>query len=550
MINTNDISDEYAGAYLVYARRSTDDARNQQNTIEYQREACLRYVKENGLQVASMDIDGLCVAGVVEERHSGYKTEPVQITSDGKAVISIERPKFQRLVQLLNARAIRGIVCLSWDRLSRNEQDKVIIKDLLARGIDIRFVQAEYERSSVGSLRIDLDAMISENRSRVDSEKIRCTNAKIREQGRCLYRTPIGYLDYGTDNKPIDPERGPVVKELFETFATGQWTLPELTRLAAERGLRTKPRRRKRTPHEMLTLDAGELPSIMRPISRNGIESMLRNPFYVGKLRHLGLLIDGVHQPLVSADLFFRVQKELQQRGRAHEIVRAEFASYRGLLRCVCGRAWSPYKKKGNTYYLINCLGECSNQKRNLSERTLDGSVEGVLGRLSVSRLEAERLAKSANGARSEMHRRAESERVSRGRKRKKLQAELEYLKQNRLSLLQCGALRPEDVREETMRIERELEQLQRDRVGLADGREATEMSLTLFELMKLAKDSYKHALDIEKRRLTRSLFLELILKDGNVTKVRGKRPFDMLLKTGDILTGGPDGTRTRNFPD
>jgi len=94
---------------------------------------------------------------------------------------------------------------------------------------------------------MDIDGMFAAHYSRVISEKVKNAQRKLRIEGRCLYFTPIGYLDKGSDNKPLDPERAPIVKRVFELYSTGDWSFAQLGKWAAKQGLTTKPVRRKRT---------------------------------------------------------------------------------------------------------------------------------------------------------------------------------------------------------------------------------------------------------------------------------------------------------------
>jgi DNA invertase Pin-like site-specific DNA recombinase len=110
---------------------------------------------------------------------------------------AIERPKFQRLMQLLDKGIYKGVICLCWDRISRNEHDGIIIKRLMDNGVDFRFVQVTYDKTSSGALHRDIDGMFSQHYSRVISEKVRDTFKKFRQDGRCLGPAPIGYLVAG-----------------------------------------------------------------------------------------------------------------------------------------------------------------------------------------------------------------------------------------------------------------------------------------------------------------------------------------------------------------
>ncbi|PIR05504.1 hypothetical protein COV56_02700, partial [Candidatus Kuenenbacteria bacterium CG11_big_fil_rev_8_21_14_0_20_37_9] len=212
---------KYSDKYLVYARKSTDDAENQKNSIDYQRNQSLNFAIGYQLDIADYTLNGFCKNGIIEEKHSAFKQkENIAINKDGMVTYRIERPKFQILVQKLISGEFKGVICLCWDRISRNNRDGVVVKNLIEMGIDIKFVQANYDKSSSGALHMDIDSMFSQHYSEVISEKVKNTFEKLRSEGKCVYPAPIGYLDKGSDNKPIDPDRAPIVKRLFELYAT------------------------------------------------------------------------------------------------------------------------------------------------------------------------------------------------------------------------------------------------------------------------------------------------------------------------------------------
>jgi DNA invertase Pin-like site-specific DNA recombinase len=211
-------SGKYHEYYLIYNRKSTDDAENQQNSISYQKSENMRLVLRDKLRIAPISLKGFCLEGMVTEKHSAFKTnEAITLTKNGQVQFAMERPKFQQLMYFLSKGFFKGIVVLSWDRASRNSRDEMIIRELMDRGIDFRFVNAKYDKSSAGELHKDIDAMVSKHRSRDTREKVLFTFRKLREDGVVTNRAPVGYLNQGDMyNKPFDPVRAPIIKDMFE----------------------------------------------------------------------------------------------------------------------------------------------------------------------------------------------------------------------------------------------------------------------------------------------------------------------------------------------
>lgn len=125
------LAGKYKEYYVIYSRKSTDDTNNQKNSLEYQHKQNFAYAKGHGLPIAPVTVPRLFTDGEVREKHSSFKENDGMIfNGDGTVTISIERPKFYRMVELLNAKLFKGVIFYCWDRASRNPTDSNIIKKL------------------------------------------------------------------------------------------------------------------------------------------------------------------------------------------------------------------------------------------------------------------------------------------------------------------------------------------------------------------------------------------------------------------------------------
>ena len=418
--------------YLIYARKSTDEPNNQKNSIAYQEGECSRYADNNHLKVTPLTIPEFSDDGIIRERHTAFKTDPVQISREGLVNYQIERPKFQSLITMLVDKEIAGVIVLCWDRICRNDQDAIVIKQLIAHGVDIRFVQTQYERTSSGALHMDIDDMFSRHYSRVISEKVKGTFGKLRTEGRCVYTSPIGYLDQGSDNKVLDPERAPMVKTIFEKYADGGWSINQLAKWANQQGLTTKPSRQHRTRKEMLAGEEVEYPQVARPVSRKTIEGMLSNPFYIGMLCAQGEWIPGMHPKLIDSQLFTKVQQVLKQRRVSVYYVDMPFFTYRGTIRCTCGRSYTPYEQKGINYYSSKCLEGCTNKKRNISESIINEAIQNILGQIHFTDEELAEIEKRMHQGIDTVAQKRNAELEALNNRRRTIYADLDYIKKNK----------------------------------------------------------------------------------------------------------------------
>lgn len=524
--------------YLIYARKSDESGDKQKNSVAYQVKECLRYAKQHKLTLAEQTIPGFVEEGIIRERHSAFKTQKIKVQSNGRIQYQIARPKFQQLVHLLNQKKLKGVIVLCWDRISRNEQDGMLVKQLIDSGVDIRFVWVEYSQSSSGHLHMDIDGMFAAHYSRVISEKVRASNEKIRAEGKCLYTAPLGYLDQGSSNKPLDPERAHLVKRLFELYVTGEWSIVQLTHWAHEQGLTSKPMRPKRTREEILQGADNQKDKICRPVGRVTIHSILRNPFYIGKIRNNGSFSEGNHQPLIDVALFNRVQRLLAQRCRTVHYTDQEFFRYRGLIRCSCGRSYSPYVKKGHTYYRARCHEDCLNPQPNLLEEEIDSAISRFLEDLPISDEDCQSIEARLLQNQDQIADKLQTERADRERRRIRIQEDLEYLRDHKVTLLRSDAYSPEEYRQECERLESNLSEIERELELPADLiAEIHHQAISTSELLKNARLWFDLALDKEKHGIVISVFSELVFKDRELAQVSLKKGFAALQKWRDVLS-------------
>lgn len=128
------------------------------------------------------------------------------------------------------------------------------------------------------------------------SERLRDNLLAAAKQGRHPGNLPLGYSypdEYGGIPSP-DPETAPLIREAFRRYDQGE----SLGRIAAY-------------------LNAAGLRSRRgRPVSRQMLHGMIRNPFYVGKVRLNLNEHPGLHQPLVEKELFDVVSAALKYKGK------------------------------------------------------------------------------------------------------------------------------------------------------------------------------------------------------------------------------------------
>jgi site-specific DNA recombinase len=147
----------------------------------------------------------------------------------------------------------------------------------------------------------------------------------------------------------VHPEEGPAVTELFNQYASGTATLSYLAGWLNDQGFRT------RNMHRLPGPD-GNLVSGPRLFTTASVRGILHNPFYTGQIRHKGKLLPGVHQILVSTEIYDTVQVIMKNNaGRSETLSIRPERHYllKGIVRCAyCGMPmWAQTYQSGHTFY-------------------------------------------------------------------------------------------------------------------------------------------------------------------------------------------------------
>jgi DNA invertase Pin-like site-specific DNA recombinase len=280
------------------------------------------------------------------------------------------RPVFSRMLAELRAGKAEGVIIHKLDRGTRNYRDWAEIDELIEGGIDVYVANDNLDlRSRGGRLAADVQIAVAVDYIRnLREEALKGIHGRLK-QGILPNAAGIGYLDRGAGKpKEIDPKKGPLVRRLFELYATGGFTLRELTAEAERLGLRNK---------------GGH------PLRLKDIQKILRNPFYAGVIRSRRFgLFSGAHEPLVTRARFDRVQEILSgrfvRRARNHEFL------FRRMVHCkTCGRSLIASERKGRAYYRCSTY-ECPTTS--LREDAIDTALRAELAAVRLTTKETDLL--------------------------------------------------------------------------------------------------------------------------------------------------------------
>jgi site-specific DNA recombinase len=318
-------------------------------SLEVQKEEITRYAEKHGLTISRW----------FEEKETAAKSG---------------RPIFNAIIRDLNDHKADGLIVHKIDRSARNFRDWAKIGELSDQGVAIHFVTESLDfQSRGGRLTADIQAVIASDYIRnLREEAIKGIRGRLK-QGLYPHMAPLGYLNQGGGVPKIpDPARAPLITDAFTLYGTGRFSIRSLCVEMDKRGLRSR---------------AGN------PLARTSMEQLLGNPFYCGviRIKKTGETFKGVHQPLISASLFRRVE-ELKS-GKYHKKVLHHFHIYRGLFLCAnCGNKLIAERQKIYVYYRChtkNCRTQC------VREEHIESGVQDAFDRIDITDRDFERLRSS-----------------------------------------------------------------------------------------------------------------------------------------------------------
>lgn len=376
---------------VLYCRKSSDSDDRQVQSLDDQETELRDFVKRvNGF--AQNSADQMEIVEIIKESCSAKN--------------SGERPLFNKMIDEAQKKKYDAILIWAPDRMTRNlgDMDKII---RLLEGHKIKHVLTQSNQTygnraiEKGMLQYCVVNAKMENDQKGENV-VRGLKRKIRD-GNWIGNARLGYLNFGNKKGQRwvdkDPERWEIIKQCWEMFATGAYSVPQIRDKAEELGLRSRPMRNKpegarvgiNTYYDMFwnvfylgkmfigkKEDVKLLPEL---------KTMLLNGEIEGEIFEDYVIVKGKHPPMISEEMFRRVQGILRERGLANHCTTAKFKDFvfAGLILCgACGHAVVTEEK---TKYKCTDCGtwftcssarptptDCKHCKKPLSRQALENS--------------------------------------------------------------------------------------------------------------------------------------------------------------------------------
>jgi site-specific DNA recombinase len=273
----------------IYTRKSSEEGLEQDfNSLHAQREACDAFIKS----------------------HAGEGWRMIKIAYDdgGFSGGTVERPALQRLLDDIGHGLVDVVVVYKVDRLTRSLADFAKMVELFdAHGVSFVSVTQQFNTTtSMGRLTLNVLLSFAQFEREVIGERIRDKIAASKRKGIWMGGSvPMGY-DVRERKLLVNHDEARIVKHIFERYlelASARLLKKDLEEGGIVSGTKVSKKG---------TVRGG------KPFSRGAIYHLLSNPIYLGEIRHKHDRHPGQHEPLVSPELWERVQQQLRNRAARH----------------------------------------------------------------------------------------------------------------------------------------------------------------------------------------------------------------------------------------
>lgn len=279
------------------------------------------------------------------------------------------RTYFNEMLKLIKSSSdIKTILVEKTDRLYRNLPDYVTLDGM---HLDLHFVKegvvlTDNSHSSEKFMHLIKVGMAKQYVDNLGEEVKKGLTQKAKE-GYVTGKQPFGYRKLDKRICVIDETTAPFVKRAFELYSKGDLSLSKLSEQLYQEGFIYKDTKPK--------------------MQKSQIEHVLKNHFYYGMIQFNNELYAGMHDPLISKDLFDLAQLAFRKDNKPKHLIAKNFL-FAGMIKCAhCGCIISGEIKKGK-YVYYSCTGgkgACEQKHIYIREEELEQQYIKALEKIYVS---------------------------------------------------------------------------------------------------------------------------------------------------------------------
>lgn len=313
----------------IYCRVSTTNQAEDGYSISEQQDKLNKYCEIMGWQVSEIYTDA------------------------GFSGSNIERPAIQNMIYDAKSHKFDTVLVYKLDRLSRSTRDNLFLIQDVFKNNNVEFISLNENidtSSAMGGFFLTILAAFAELERETIKERMQLGKLGRIKSGKssAVNNAALGYkYDKSTDSRVIVPTEAKLVQEVFERYSSGD-SISRIVRDFLTRGITGK--------------NGGH-------ITPTRIRNILSNEVYIGKQRYQGKIYDATHEPIITEEMFYSVQKELEikqndayKKGNSRPFQAKYMLS--GLLKCgYCGSRFDTYVGKANKAGEKTVRYVCRNRK-------------------------------------------------------------------------------------------------------------------------------------------------------------------------------------------
>lgn len=321
--------------------------------------------------------------------------------------------------------------------------------------------------------------------------------------------------DRNTKTIVIDEKIAPYIKKLFELASTGNYSYSKLSKELYSMGLRGKR--------------SG------KALVKAQLVRTLNNPFYYGDIARNGKIYAGKHKPIITKELFNKVQHILGFVKRPSHS-KYDFV-FRGPMKCGhCGShitAETKTKKSGKKYTYYHCTNgkkKCSNVKY-LSEATIQDYYVKAFEKIRIPKSIVEFTRKALLDSSKEEREFRELQIKQLITRYTKLENYIDKSYEDKLD----GLIEPYEWSRKNQKYKDEQEEITIKIDTLRDANTAYMMEgVKLMEVANSASELFPQMDKEDKRELISLVLSNPVIKNSSV-EYNYKKPFDMFIEMDDL---------------
>ena len=308
---------------ILYRRVSTTDQKVFGNSLNAQQSSLKDFCRKNSMNI-------------VDEFQEDYSAK------------NFNRPEWKKLNKFAkkNKASIDYLLVVDWDRFSRNTYEALgVINDFKQLGVEVNCIDKWIDYDDPAQIMMQLMYLgMPEVDNKVRSQKVTIGMRQGLKEGRWNVKQPIGYIkgldELGKPLMQLDPIKAPLIKELFDLFATGLYSQSEVLHMSNFRKLK---------------------------LSKSNLSRVLKNIIYAGKIKVSAYkeepeqIVNGLHKAIIDIDVFNKVQHQLSAKSKnnSKKNKKSETLYLRGHLKCTkCSRNLTgsgSTSKTGAKHYYYHC---------------------------------------------------------------------------------------------------------------------------------------------------------------------------------------------------